>query len=379
MNKIDTQYLSLLEDILANGTKKTGRNGDTISVFGRTMRFNFDEGFPILTTKKIHFSSIVTELLWFLKGDTDIQYLHDHKTHIWDGDLYAYYEKDCIKNDIVPLNKKDFISTLHEERKNYYELKTTLSSFYGKYGNLGPIYGKQWRRWQTWIDLKNGAKGSIWIDQIANLIVDLKKSPDSRRMIVNAWNVADISNNYDLPEHRYMTLPPCHFASQFYTQELTISERLDLAAKTYDNFDPFDFGIGKDDMPNKQWHKMIDDLYPVPKRKISCLVHIRSNDFFLGAPFNISSYALLLSLIAKEVNMVPYELIYEIGDCHIYCNQLNAVHTQLKRTNDFELPKLHLEDDKQILDYLATNFYEPSDIKLIDYKSQDIIKAPLSN
>jgi thymidylate synthase len=317
MNNIDKRYQELLQDILDNGVTKGDRTGTgTISVFGRQIRHKMSEGFPLLTTKKMHWKSIVTELLWFLRGDTNIKFLLDYDCHIWDGDAYKNY------------STKNFGKTIHTKEQFIQRIKSD-DDFAKTWGELGPIYGRQWRNWGGKEDVKvsderdengylkferNFIEG---IDQIQNLINDLKNNPDSRRLMVSAWNVGDLDS---------VVLPPCHYGFQIYTRKLTVGERLDLASKKYKVFDPFDFGH-----PAKVDHDEIDKLYPVPKRAISLMWNQRSVDTFLGLPFNIASYGLLLEIIAKEVNMVPDELIGNLGDVHLYTNHIEQAKEQIGR------------------------------------------------
>lgn len=261
------QYLDLLSHILENGNEKTDRTGTgTKSVFGYQMRFDLQKGFPLLTTKKLHTRSIFHELLWFLKGDTNIKYLHDNKVTIWD-------------------------------------------EWADENGDLGPVYGKQWRAWQ-------GADGKI-TDQISQLIHQIKHTPDSRRMLVSAWNVGEVEQ---------MALPPCHIVFQFY----------------------------------------------VANSKLSCQLYQRSADVFLGVPFNIASYALLTAMIAQVCNLEPGEFIHTLGDAHLYSNHLDQARLQLSRM-PYELPKLVLNPDvKDIFDFT----YE--DIKIENYVSHPHIKAEVA-
>ena len=304
-NWIETQYLHLLEDILEEGVIKTDRTGTgTLSLFGRQIRHKMSEGFPLLTTKKMFFKGIVTELLWFLRGDTNIKYLHDNGCHIWDGD----YEKS---------GRTD--------------------------GELGPIYGKQWRSWE-------GLNSNT--DQIQTLINYLKTNPDSRRLMVSAWNVGELDQ---------MVLPPCHYGFQVYTRELSIKERMEIYFKQHPDWAM----IGE--------HSFFDK-HNIPKRAISLMWNQRSVDIFLGLPFNIASYGLLLEIIAKEVNMVPYELIGTLGDVHLYLNHIEQAKEQLTR-NPYELPLLKILNTQ--VDDIA--HYEISDFTLENYQSHPPIKAPLSN
>jgi thymidylate synthase len=363
MNNLDRQYQSLLLDIGANGVTKTDRTGTgTISVFGRQIRHKMSEGFPLLTTKKMAWKSIVTELIWFLRGDTNIKYLADNGCHIWDGDAYKGYEKQCVIHNVEPLTKERFIDAIKNSDNNEPHFIPDFTGY--KLGDLGPIYGKQWRQWQGWMKTSDGTMGSLWYDQIQRLIHQLKTEPDSRRLMVNAWNVGELDQ---------MVLPPCHYGFQVYTRELSIEERLDLASKTYKVFDPFDFHVGD--------HTEIDKLYPVPKRAISLMWNQRSVDTFLGLPFNIASYGLLLEMIAKEVNMVPDELIGNLGDTHLYLNHIDQAKEQISR-EPFELPKLKMNPI-----FLANLEHKSFDeainghvnFELENYQSHPSIKAPLSN
>jgi len=220
MNKLDKQYIALLKDILKNGARKSDRTGTgTISVFGRQIRHKMSDGFPLLTTKRVHFKSIVTELLWFLNGDTNIKYLVDNKCNIWNGDAYKNFLKNSVPHDHQE-TKEEFISKIRND-----------DAFAEKWGQLGPIYGAQWRElFGGYMYDDNGEMpiGIKYIDQLKNLITDLKENPDSRRLIVNAWNVAEIPD---------MVLPPCHYGFQVYTRELNLGERRILTKdKYYDRF-----------------------------------------------------------------------------------------------------------------------------------------------
>ena len=385
MNNIERQYQQLLGDILENGVDKKDRTGTgTLSVFGRQIRHNMSEGFPLLTTKKMAWKVMVAELLWFLRGDTNIKFLLDYDCHIWDGDAYKNY---CNQ---IPEYSKQFTMSKEEY---IYKIKTD-DEFAKKWGELGPIYGKQWRSWtsasleEQWgygnieghpIGGKQYSKfnTNIHIDQIQNLIKELKTNPDSRRLMVSAWNVGELDQ---------MVLPPCHYGFQVYTRELTVGERLDLASKTYDTFDPFDFGLP---MVNIE-HDDIDKLYPAPKRSISLMFNMRSTDVPLGLPFNIASYGLLLEIIAKEVNMVSDELIGNLGDCHIYKNQIDGVKEQMYR-RPYDLPKVQITErnwyqHEKVKEHLGEKTfsekimsYRPDCFELIGYHSHPKIYFPLSN
>jgi thymidylate synthase len=346
MNKLDLDYQNLLKDILENGTKKETRNGETISVFGRQIRHKMSEGFPLLTTKKMAFKTMVTELLWFLRGDTNIKYLVDNGCNIWNGDAYKKYEKLLVTGFQGPWYKQE----------QFIELIKTNDKFAEDWGELGPIYGKQWRDW----DGRQERDGSydMSLDQIANLTFQLKRNPDSRRLMVNAWNVGELSE---------MTLPPCHYGFQVYTRELVESERYGLLLKSEYN--------GKELNTSNMMREC--DEKNIPTRAISLMWNQRSVDTFLGLPFNIASYGLLLEIIAKEVNMVPDELIGNLGDVHLYSNHLEQAKEQLTR-KPMKLPKICLdyregEYNKDLTDLT------PDDFVLFDYQSHPTIKAPLSN
>jgi thymidylate synthase len=325
MNTLDKQYQALLQDILDNGVRKQDRTGTgTISLFGKQIRHKMSEGFPLLTTKKMPFRLIATELIWFLRGDTNIKFLVDNDCHIWDGDAYKNY---CNWYN----QQEGFMQPPKHNIESFIERIKTDDEFAKKWGELGPVYGKQWRNWTyltreqkedidgideliCGVDTFDSYRSYRTFDQISNLINDLKTNPDSRRLMVNAWNVGELDS---------MVLPPCHYGFQVYTRELSIKERLDLASKTYSVFDPSDFV--------KCTHDEIDELYPVPTRAISLMWNQRSVDTFLGLPFNIASYGLLLEIIAKEVNMVPDELIGNLGDTHLYLDHIEQAKEQIGR------------------------------------------------
>ena len=332
---IELQYLELLKDILENGVKKGDRTGTgTISVFGRQIRHKMSEGFPLLTTKKMYFKGVITELLWFLRGDTNIKFLHDNDCHIWDGDYNKSGRTD---------------------------------------GELGPVYGKQWRNWGgKTVSVKNGQVVTTINDQIQNLINELKTNPDSRRLMVSAWNVGEL----DL-----MVLPPCHYGFQVYTRELTARERTALGSngstRLYDSIKEAEYEtIDADDV----MHNVCDEIN-IPKRAISLMWNQRSVDTFLGLPFNIASYGLLLEIIAKTVNMVPDELIGNLGDTHLYLNHIEQAKEQIGR-EPFELSKLKMNPI-----FLANLEHKGLDeaingqvnFEIENYQSHPAIKAKLSN
>lgn len=392
-NSLDSKYLNLLRDILINGTKKGDRTGTgTISVFGREIRHKMSDGFPLLTTKKMHFKSIVTELIWFLRGETNIKYLVENGCNIWNGDAYKKYETVFNLGRKMQSSVSDVSKMVKLTKGEFIEKIKTDDEFAKKWGDLGPIYGKQWRNWRGfkhgWHDVAktiDGIEPHIdWlegIDQIKDIIDQLKNNPDSRRMIVNAWNTGEIDE---------MTLPPCHYSFQFYTRELTEKERwywLVMESRKKGVIVPWE----RMATPHHEWfdsyNKFWGTEWPlnIPKRAISLKWNQRSVDSFLGLPFNIASYGLLLQLIADEVNMIPDELIGSLGDTHIYLNHIDAVKEQLSRTGH-PLPNLYYnsefwqpdsEDNFHFVDKIMS--MEPKDFEIENYLSDDKITAELSN
>jgi thymidylate synthase len=360
MNNIDQQYLSLLQDILYNGVEKNDRTGvGTRSVFGRQIRHKMSDGFPLLTTKKMSWKSIVVELLWFLRGDTNIKFLVDNGISIWNGDAYKAYVNKWHQNFKLegvrpdenqrPLSLEEYVEFA---RNNSLETLESVGGF-----DLGPIYGKQWRQWQGYT--KEGY--SMWYDQIQRVLHSLKTDPDSRRMMASAWNVGELDE---------MVLPPCHYGFQVYTRKLNFHERSLLAIKQ-----GWRQEYHIDDYSHEDFNKL-----NIPTRAISLMWNQRSVDTPLGLPFNIASYGLLLMLIAKEVNMVPDELIGNLGDCHIYNNQIDGIKEQLTR-EPYPLPQVHLDFDYSYSDGYIVEWDKIAieQIKLVNYQSHPAIKIPLSN
>ena len=294
------QYLDLLSTILEEGVVRGDRTGTgTKGVFGYQMRFNLAEGFPLLTTKKVFLKGVIHELLWFLRGDTNIKYLVDNGVHIWDSDAFRYYNELCVKHGVLPVDLDTFLSAAGVE--------SPIEGY--RFGDLNHVYGYQWRSWPK-------ANGEV-IDQIARVIETLKTNPTSRRMIVSAWNVADVED---------MALPPCHTMFQFFVAE----------------------------------------------GKLSCQLYQRSADTFLGVPFNIASYALLTMMIAKECGLELGDFVHTLGDAHLYLNHLEQANEQLSR-EPRALPRMVLNPEvKSIFDYT----YE--DFTLKGYDPHPAIKAPLS-
>lgn len=316
MKHLDEKYQDILLDILNNGVEKEDRTGTgTLSVFGKQFRHNMADGFPLLTTKKMAWKVMVTELLWFLRGDTNIKWLVENKCNIWNGDAYKAYRIKVQEHyekggDVADMDQ--FLELVKEGDTS-------------EFGDLGPIYGKQWRDWDG--RQKRDGSYDMSLDQIANLIFQLKRNPDSRRLMVSAWNVGELSE---------MTLPPCHYGFQCYVRE------------------------GK---------------------YLSLMWNQRSVDTFLGLPFNIASYGLLLEILAKEVGMIPDELIGNFGDVHLYSNHIEQAREQLTRA-PFKLSTLVINDefwnpDTSFLSQI--DHIQPDDFYIKKYESHARIKAPLSN
>jgi len=350
MNKnADQVYLELLQDILDNGVVKKDRTGTgTISVFGRQVNFNLKAGLPLLTTKKIFTKAIIHELIWFLNGDTNIKYLVDNGVNIWNGDSFKKYTQREIKYS----GDRD-ANGKHWDLEKFVTLIKYDAGFADLYGNLGPVYGAQWRNW-------NG------IDQIAELINKLKNSPDDRRMIVSAWNVSEIDK---------MTLPPCHNFFQCYTRELSLDERLHwLVNNRYET--GFEYQILLDNAQENS-DFLDSEYFNVPKRALSLMFNMRSIDTFLGLPFNVSSYAILTHILAARVNMIPDKLIGNLGDTHLYLNHLEQAKEQLTRDpNKYPSPILKVDPSK-ITGDLKDISYDAFDI--CNYESYPKIEAALSN
>lgn len=395
---IEKQYLELLRDILDNGTKKGDRTGTgTISVFGRQIRHKMSEGFPLLTTKKMYTKGIISELLWFMQGRTDLRWLLENDNKIWVGDAYQSYCKRYW--DLDERDKIEYGSSYYNHETNEYEFETyskeefvdyikTDDEFSKKWGDLGPIYGRQWRFWKSEAKQVLRGDGSYnlrygAIDQLQNSIDRLLTNPDCRRNIVTAWRPDQMKE---------MVLPPCHYGFQFYTRELSLVEMIRLAK--YENEEEL-INNRKDNI-NEISERLLKDN--IPTRAISLMWNQRSVDTPLGLPFNIASYALLLELVGKMVNMVPDELIGNLGDVHIYQNQVEGVKEQLSR-EPYSLPKLNINTEfwptktgeygigeidalKVLESFSDDNFCKSlmeEDIQISNYQCHPTIKFPLSN
>ncbi|MEB1808996.1 MAG: thymidylate synthase [Bacillaceae bacterium] len=317
MSTSEINYLQLCRHVLENGTKKEDRTGTgTMSIFGYQMRFDLNEGFPLLTTKRVPFRLIASELLWFMKGDTNIRYLLQENNNIWNEWAFERwvsseeYEGPNMDNFGLRSQQDDEFRKQYEEQLELFKSRILNDdTFAEKYGDLGQVYGKQWRAWQT--------SAGETLDQLADVIETIKKNPSSRRLIVSAWNPEDVPS---------MALPPCHTLFQFYVLD----------------------------------------------GKLSCQLYQRSGDIFLGIPFNIASYALLTHLIAHECGLQVGEFIHTLGDAHIYLNHLEQVETQLSRQPK-PLPKLVLNEKvKSVFDF------EMKDISIEGYDPHPTIKAPVA-
>lgn len=315
MNSFDQAYHDLCRRVLETGKNKDDRtNTGTLSVFGHQMRFDLSKGFPLLTTKKVSFKLIATELIWFMRGDTNIKYLLEYNNNIWNEWAFLkWIESDEYQGpDMTNFGHRALVDeAFNEEYKNqlkiFKENILTDAEFSRKFGDLGNVYGKQWRNFET----KNGST-----DQLMEVIEGIKNNPTSRRHIISAWNPGEIET---------MALPPCHTMFQFYVQD----------------------------------------------NKLSCQLYQRSADIFLGVPFNIASYSLLTHLIAKECNLEVGEFVHTFGDAHIYSNHIEAVNEQLSR-DSFEPPTLKINTDKSIFDI------EYEDLEIINYQAHPAIKAPIA-
>ena len=375
------QFQDLARLVLEKGTKKDDRTGTgTISYFGAQMRFNLSEGFPLVTTKKCHIRSIIHELLWFLKGETNIAYLNENGVTIWDE--WALKEDKTFPQHLSPFEMMEYAITnklyngTHEQLYSYLNslpldqgisylkdlgVPLTIERIVRAKGDLGPVYGKQWRSWLT-------AEGNT-IDQISEAVELLRRDPDSRRIIVNAWNVGDLGK---------MALMPCHVLFQFYTNEITFAERVayfhDLVAHDLElkqEYQSTCYPV----VSVTQYEAAVTELmnkHFVPTRRLSCQLYQRSADVFLGLPFNIASYSLLTCMMAQQSNMLVGDFVWTGGDVHIYTNHLEQMNLLLSR-EPRALPRLDIDRlPESIFDYKFEDF------KISEYDPHPAIKAPVA-
>ena len=295
------QYLDLLRRIKTEGVVRGDRTGTgTKGVFGHQMRFDLAEGFPLLTTKKVFLKGVIHELLWFLAGDTNIKYLVDNGVHIWDNDAFRYYNELCVRHGVLPVDRDTFLRAAQEG------VESPVEGY--KFGDLNHVYGYQWRSWPK-------PDGTV-VDQIAQAVGLIRSNPESRRILVSAWNVAEVED---------MALPPCHVLFQFYVAE----------------------------------------------GKLSCQLYQRSADTFLGVPFNIASYSLLTMMMAQQAGLKPGEFVWTGGDCHVYDNHVDQFLEQLGR-KPYPYPTIEIRKADSLFDYQ----YE--DFKVVGYQHHPTIKAPVA-
>lgn len=420
MNKVDKQYLDLLTEIIEKGVKKETRSGTVRSVFCRTMRFNLSEGLPLLTTKKVFVKGIIHELLWFLKGDTNIEYLVDNNVHIWDDDAYRWFKsiipqfktfkrkdkewvygwykldnccfeideinctytlithnnkKDITIDELTNISKEEFINYIKEgaelKRNDIFDGRIIHKQTIYKFGDLGDVYGKQWRKY-----------GTSERDQIQQIINTLNTNPDDRRMVLTGWN-PDVLDD--------VALPACHIFAYFWTRELTSNERIGIWQRKHNlNEEIFNFektGLKehtkeynlfgdyfyRQTLSEKDLIDIIDNEYNIPKRELSCSFTMRSNDYICGWNFNIVSYSLLTYMICEICNMQPGEIIYNGYDIHVYENHIENAKIQLNRQGYDELPKLKFKRRVNNI-----NEFKYDDFEIINYKSDEPIKFELN-
>lgn len=397
MNTADQEYFKLIDLVLSKGRVKHNRTGiDTIGVFGAQARFNLQDGFPLLTTKKVFFRGIAHELLWFLSGSTNIKYLVDNDVHIWDEWAYKKYIDWWHKTDFLekrsPLNpnpqpwtQEEFISLIKGDSIFQIDGKATHETFWKKFGELGEgTYGGMWRKFPAWTEgdgetymkgngyfgmtdnkLDGTAIDLLYVDQIQKVIQTLKTNPDSRRLVISAWHPYWVD---------HCALPPCHCLFQFHTEELTMQERWDLIDQY--NWSK-EHGCHKalfkpKDMKHPESFMSACDSIGVPRRRLNCQLYQRSCDLFLGVPFNIASYSLLTHLLASVSNMVVGEFVHTYGDLHIYTNHLEQIKLQRSR-EPMKLPTLWVNPEvKDIFKFKITDF------KIEGYESHPAIKGEVA-
>jgi thymidylate synthase len=346
------QYLDLISTVLYDGVTKTDRTGTgTKGIFGYETRFDLREGFPLVTVKKTNFDAIAHELLWFIKGDTNIRYLVQNGVNIWNEWPYKRYvaaitspfNSTEANPNPQPLSFTDFVTAIREDAR-----------FAEEWGQLGPVYGAQWRNW--------GGQYGIGIDQLADVVKTIRTSPDSRRLIVSAWNPAEL---------HLMALPPCHAFFQFNCEPLTLSERWKIANNQVRQFNL----IGLRELPAEEQHLQFNAC-GIPQHYLSLKLTQRSADIMLGVPFNIASYALLLEMVAKVTNTVAKELIYSLGDAHIYSNHISAAETLLESSKIYPLPTLELGSPGVSIHEIDGFRFE--DINLLNYQHGPFVKLPVA-
>ena len=375
MNKVDTEYFRIVNDILTNGRLKKNRTGvDTIGIFGAQAKYNVDlNAFPLLTTKKVHWPAIVHELLWFISGDTNIKYLVDNNVRIWNEWAYKKYSdwwENRAKFYTSPENLEKEIPAVQENKLTQEEFVEKIKfdeSFANRWGELGEgTYGGMWRSFPFYTmdnefvgsSTVTGQGSESWVfgqvDQLQKVIDKLKTNPDDRRMIVSAWHPYWVD---------HCALPPCHCLFHFHTEELTLEERIDILQKQ----------VGPVNLPKSEiWIIQKLNEENIPHRRLNCLLYQRSNDFFLGVPFNIASYSLLTAMIAHVSNMVPGTFTHSHGDAHVYVNHLDQIKLQMSREPK-ALPKLWL--NPEVKDLFNFKF---DDIKLLNYDPHPTIKAEVA-
>lgn len=398
MNKLDEQLKELYKEILAEPRFKTDRTGvGTKSIFGKQLRFNMSDGFPLTTLRKIHTKSLIHELLWFLEsydekynkfGNTNIKYLIDNGVTFWTDWCYKDYKQHKI-NNYKKNNPNGEKEIKYLNQKNFEKKIKSNDEFALKFGNLGNIYGKQWTDWGGYYEMvekkniiKNTNSDHVVVDkqgwkkvyikginQIDKVIDGLIENPDSRRHIVNAWNVSDLDD---------MLLPPCHILFQFYSKIIEMDERINYCKKHYDKEDikkymeKNNINTWEDIMRDPRKQIKILDHFNVPERKLDLQLYQRSQDLYLGNPYNIASYSLLLHMIAQATNMIPNDFIHTMGDIHIYSNAVEATKELLKRKIK-PLPKLWINPDIGNI-----NGFRFEDFKILDYNPHPNIKIDVA-
>lgn len=358
MNTQEQQYLDLLAKLLEAPLKEDRTGTGTHSIFGHQMRFDLSKGFPLLTTKKVHFKSLIVELLWFLKGDTNIRYLLQHGCTIWTEWRYKAYLEAIHRSggnlEVAPYTQVEFEQQI-----------INSSEFANRFGDIGKGYGHQWRNFGEVKHEKCDTKTKQYeinqegFDQISWLINEIKTNPDSRRLIVSGWNPHEVNQ---------VDLPPCHTLFQFYVEKIPLPYRISMVVK---RANLGEFHLSSRNRSDEEWSDVCD-THNVPKAKLSCQLYQRSADVFLGVPFNIASYALLTHMIAQVCNLGVGDFVWTGGDVHLYSNHVEQAKEQLTR-QPYDFPQLVLNlKDKSIFDL------EPNDINIVNYQHHPAIKAPVA-